>query len=298
MSLQKISMKEITSGNASAFLNEDIILFDNFLSVRDLPSEIVVTEGYFFCIIRHGSLTTKIEGKEYSLSEGDIFTCSPKNILQKGTVSEDIDAIAIFISPSYASNIADILNLDWTFRTFVSTHEILHCNEEEIGRISTLFSIVQQKINSSLPSAHRRKMVSAMMVAMALELSDNHFRTTQNHPVTVSYSATEMHMHNFLKMLSDDKVILRSVEEYAQRLNVTPKYFSAICKEYSGKTASALINEAVMKNARIMLHDHKLSIKEISESLGFTNQSHFGSFFRRNAGISPMAFRDSLKHKR
>lgn len=41
------------------------------------------------------------------------------------------------------------------------------------------------------------------------------------------------------------------------------------------------------------LIDNSKSIKQIAEMLGFANQSHFGTFFNRKAGMSPQQFRNS-----
>ena len=58
-----------------------------------------------------------------------------------------------------------------------------------------------------------------------------------------------------------------------------------------GKTASKIINEEIVTQAHLMLKDPDLSIKQISSILGFTNQSHFGSFIRKETGVSPQALR-------
>ena len=90
----------------------------------------------------------------------------------------------------------------------------------------------------------------------------------------------------------------RSVKFYADKLNITPKYFNSICKFVTGKTASQLINEELVNLARTMLSDPDLSVKEIAAALGFANQSHFGSFMRKETGSSPVALRnDYYKRK-
>jgi AraC-like DNA-binding protein len=40
-----------------------------------------------------------------------------------------------------------------------------------------------------------------------------------------------------------------------------------------------------------MMRDNSVSIKQIADTLNFTNQSHFGTFFRRHVGMSPQQFR-------
>jgi AraC-like DNA-binding protein len=44
--------------------------------------------------------------------------------------------------------------------------------------------------------------------------------------------------------------------------------------------------------AKSLLRSTTLSVQEISDRLGFQNQSHFGTFFKRHTDLSPKAFRE------
>lgn len=98
---------------------------------------------------------------------------------------------------------------------------------------------------------------------------------------------------NILALLEDPRQPFVRVKGYAELLHVTPKYFSWVCKRLSGKTANEIICEEVVRQAKLMLRDNSLSIKQIAERLNFANQSHFGTFFRRHTGVSPCRFRMS-----
>nr|MCR4958426.1 helix-turn-helix domain-containing protein [Prevotella sp.] len=50
-----------------------------------------------------------------------------------------------------------------------------------------------------------------------------------------------------------------------------------------------------MTTAKLLLRDNTKSIKQIAEMLGFANQSHFGTYFNRKAGMSPQMFRNGDK---
>ena len=49
-------------------------------------------------------------------------------------------------------------------------------------------------------------------------------------------------------------------------------------------------------DGRLLLKDTDLSVKEISNRLGFPNSSFFGQYFREQAGMTPMAYR--IEHKK
>lgn len=89
----------------------------------------------------------------------------------------------------------------------------------------------------------------------------------------------------------------RSVSYYANRLFVTSKYLSAVCKENSGETASDLITCYVMKDIVCLLKSPDKSIKEIANELNFATLSFFGKYVKRNLGLSPKEYREKLSQQ-
>lgn len=81
------------------------------------------------------------------------------------------------------------------------------------------------------------------------------------------------------------------IKWYAGELHLTPTYVANVVKQVTGRTAGDCINEILIRKAKSLLLTSTLSVQEISDRLGFQNQSHFGTFFRRSVGVSPKAFR-------
>ncbi|MDE6551485.1 MAG: helix-turn-helix domain-containing protein, partial [Muribaculaceae bacterium] len=65
--------------------------------------------------------------------------------------------------------------------------------------------------------------------------------------------------------------------------------------EASGRSPKEWINIRVMLEAKVLLRDPSRSIQEISEILGFPNQSFFGTFFKKMKGLSPSAYRNTIR---
>lgn len=56
---------------------------------------------------------------------------------------------------------------------------------------------------------------------------------------------------------------------------------------------AVVISEGNIRQAKSMLSSTSQTIQEIADRLGFQNQSHFGTFFRRYTGKNPSAYRRS-----
>lgn len=83
----------------------------------------------------------------------------------------------------------------------------------------------------------------------------------------------------------------RGVEFYADKLCLSPKYLSNLSKAVSGYTVQELVFKAIVREAISLLKNTQKSVLEISEELNFPNPSYFGTFFRKQTGMSPLQMR-------
>ncbi len=95
----------------------------------------------------------------------------------------------------------------------------------------------------------------------------------------------------FRKILNTKFVELKAPKEFAQELKINPNYLNAICKEIYNKTASEIIKERIILEAKRMLAHTGLSVSEISYRLGFNDNSYFGRYFKKAAGMPPERYR-------
>ena len=106
----------------------------------------------------------------------------------------------------------------------------------------------------------------------------------------------ELLFRKFIKLLSSYEATDRSVKGYAEKLCVTPKYLSTVCKSVSGKTALEWIHDFLADSITHKLKYTDVSIKEIADELGFPNISFFGKFVKSRFGVSPKEYRIRLQN--
>lgn len=86
----------------------------------------------------------------------------------------------------------------------------------------------------------------------------------------------------------------RGVEFYADKLCLSPKYLSAVSKSICGYTVQELVFKAIIRKSISLLKNTQLDIQEISNAFGFPNASYFGTFFKKQMGMSPQQYRKNL----
>lgn len=98
-------------------------------------------------------------------------------------------------------------------------------------------------------------------------------------------------LRQFQQLIDTHYRELRLPKEYAELLYVTPNHLNALCTELLGKTAGDLIRDRVMLEAKRLLTQADLTVTQIADALHFNDNAYFNRFFRKQAGITPDAFR-------
>lgn len=79
---------------------------------------------------------------------------------------------------------------------------------------------------------------------------------------------------------------------YADRLSITTRYLAQITKTVVSKSPKEIIDEYLLLQSKNMLQNTSLSIKEISDALGFSSPILFSRFIRQKEGATPKELRN------
>jgi AraC family transcriptional regulator, transcriptional activator of pobA len=85
---------------------------------------------------------------------------------------------------------------------------------------------------------------------------------------------------------------LRAVAEFAQALSIHPNHLNAVCKEVVGKTASELLQDSILLQAKSLIMNSEYSMKEIAYQLGYEEPNYFFRFFKKHIGLTPSEFKN------
>lgn len=131
---------------------------------------------------------------------------------------------------------------------------------------------------------------ATILFANDFEMFNHSVKLTEKQEAKELVSKQQVLFQQFIDLLNENSDHERSVKFYASTLGITPKYLSALSINYSGKNASAWIDEYVVSHAKRLLYERKYNIREVSIKLNFPSQSFFGRYFKRVSGLSPKSF--------
>ena len=85
-----------------------------------------------------------------------------------------------------------------------------------------------------------------------------------------------------------------SVSDYAGALSITPTHLNRVTRAATGDTASHLILNRMVREARRNLVYTNLPVSTIAYTLGFDDPAYFSRLFAGATGVSPRRFRDRI----
>jgi len=108
-------------------------------------------------------------------------------------------------------------------------------------------------------------------------------------------SAADSELFRRFELLLEQHHLERwSVSDYAGALSITPTHLNRITRAATGDTASHLVLNRMIREARRNLVYTNLPVSTIAYTLGFDDPAYFSRVYAAATGLSPRAFRAQL----
>jgi len=136
---------------------------------------------------------------------------------------------------------------------------------------------------------HHHKVASIKFLALLYQLKEftNAFKQWEDGFTTPQ----QILLQKFIQLVNNFYIEKRTIEDYAELLNVTPNHLSQSVKFASEKNALSFINERVLSEAKSLIQFTEYDIAEIAYQLNFSDPANFGKFFKKHTDLTPLEFR-------
>ena len=288
------------------YSDNDIVVVDSIQKFAEIKAAHVAMNAIGICT--QGKVQAQMNGKPVELHKNQAFVVPLNVTITDVMVSPDFNLKAMFLTNGILQNfLREKINM-WTNMVYVSRLNVITLEDDDLLFFTHFYDMLSLAIERGRDNPFHTDVIQSLLRAAVLGLCGgiqqiiesaphhsvgpvlNHSSESTSQSPVVS-SATTRHFQQFLDLLNTSDMKRRSVESYADELCISPKYLSAICKKHSGKTANEWIREHVLEDIRYNLKQTDLSIKEISQRLGFPSTSFFGKYVKEHFGMTPMQVR-------
>lgn len=286
-------MEKVTDNEKIVYKDDRMIIIDNSNVTDTLNTSPIKSEWFVALLCIEGESTIYINNEMYSIHKNDILLCHPQTIFEHKITNLDFKYCGFCLSPEYVKQISLISSNSWNAILFIENNPIIALDENESSLFLQYYNLIRSKFETE-SQHHLKQLIDMLLQAFIYEFHDSMEKRIKIDPP--QYNSADNLFTSFLEILVNSYPKQRSVSYYAEKLFVTPKYLSAICKEISGETASDIITRYVKKDIECLLKQPNKTIKEIANELEFSNLSFFGKYVKRIFGVSPKEYRENLKY--
>lgn len=239
-------------------------------------------------LILGGTAKVEYDTQLVNFRPNDMFVLMPNHTVNIIEVADDLDLMILIISNEkfermkieYPSGYNGNLHYHW--QAHIRLDERLSENIHALLRV--LYSVCWSQ------SKRKTTLYHYMIESLFILLQDH---CQENGITTYKPSPHEMIFSHFVDNVMKHYTESREVSFYANLFCLSPKHFSSIIKQQTGKSASEWISGYVIAQAKSLLYyHHHLSIQQVSQRMGFPDQASFARYFKANTGMSAREFRE------
>lgn len=241
-------------------------------------------------LVLEGSIDLSIDYVLFQASTNTVVTIMPTHITKVMKYSPNFKGRLMAVSrafleqsmmPNHSSSMIQYMK--------IRKNPTILLQESEIKTLDECMLRLRQTI---LQTSHhlQRLLIQNTLMGFFIEMG-NIFSERKEYNTPPSLTRKEELFESFLRILYMYCKEQHVVSFYAEQLYITPQYLSLILKELTGRSANKWIDEALMQEAKILLKAPQATVQQVADALHFSDQSTFGKFFKKHAGMSPMEYR-------
>lgn len=265
-------------------------IFDN-LDEKGIPTishrpEIYNTVYSYTTVVLRGTLHMRINGYNVDVKADESITITPCMNIE--ILESHCHYACILTLNHIISDIYDRCGVGQSVKVRAFTFYHLSFDKRVTEELLKYYLILKREFNRPdypMKEAAIRAFTSTLVMK---------YHNLRSHMTPVQHfdddSRQQQFFNRFLEFLSIYCKSERSVQFYADKLHITPKYLSNITNAFTRHSSSVVIDHYVIFNIQQTLYVNEFNIKKVSELYHFPSQSFFGRYFKRITGMSPNAY--------
>ena len=247
---------------------------------------------YFEIIfILKGNGVHRINGNAFPYAEGDVFLLGPEDF-HYFEINELTEFSFVRFNESIHKQLPDDKDHPWQpiINSLLSTAShsrgSIVTDKLEKQKLFQLLHVLEAE-SANDESQYFEVMRDSLMRSMLIILARNLFSQTHGRPVLKdSIEAMLIYIKQHIYQPE-----LLTIEHLAEHFHYAPAYISIFFKTHTGESLKQYIIKHKIKLIEARLLYSQLTLSEIADEFGYTDESHLCKQFRKYTGTTPISFR-------
>ena len=267
--------------------SDELVVMENFGS---LPKGELSLDGHGLIVIcTEGIAQFDYDGQQIRLHKDDLFLYMSHSVVTNFMSSSDFNCRQIWFSRGELWNINKYGEVSLSDLPYLKRHPIMHLTDDDVKLLDDYFQLLCRRMRDPSPVLYSN-IVRSLVSTMMLEILSMMRRQEPENTVTTGVYRQRL-ANEFMRLVEQSDGRIRKVDDFANQLNITPKYLSTLLKETMNRRPSEMIHFYTLKAIEQRLRYTDMTMQEIANDLNFANASFFGKYFKEHAGMTPLDFR-------
>lgn len=241
---------------------------------------------YLAILFTHGSGIHEVDFSAYTVKPGALFFLNPGQT-HHWELSTDTKGFIFFHTRAF-------YELQYTHSTlgqfpfYYSMHNspCINLDNPEISKITSLFESVYIENHS----ANVLKTQALTNLISLIYIQSTRIYASQNPAAVATENAYYNKFRKFETLVEQHFKTEKSPAAYASLMAMTPKHLNRITQAVTRKTATDVILDRILLEAKKEMTLQRGSFSQIAESLGYEDYAYFSRLFKTKTGETPSTF--------
>lgn len=259
---------------------------ENCIKIAPFRSNIRLTKAHrhhnYFEIIYllKGTGSHTIDAKEYTIKPSVVFTIRKEQVHFWDIKSQPVGFV-ILLKKEFLNQTSDVELKQLIAR--LSSSNIYYLDNHSIAHYFELLNAEFEKnnftnSNKAIIEGLLKAIIAKIILHQKIELQPKQLPKTNTFEMFINLLNQNHHQQN-------------NVKYYASLLHTSAQNLNRICRKEQNQSASEIISEYLISEAKRLLLYTDLHINEIANTLNFKDNSHFTKYFKKHTSFTPSEFR-------
>jgi AraC-like DNA-binding protein len=231
----------------------------------------------------------------YDFEDGGLMFAAPNQVISTDEETYEHTGYTLLIHPDFFLGHPMARKIrEYGFFSYAA-NEALHLSEKEKETIVAIFHIMEEELNSRIDDFSQHVVIAQieLLLSYAERFYKRQFITRKaasNDLLQKLEALLEAHFSNQNAISKG----IPTVQELADRLNMSASYLSDMLRSLTGQNAQQLIHHRLIEKAKEILSTSNSTVAEVAYLLGFEHPQSFSRLFKTKTNLTPLEFRKSF----
>lgn len=248
-----------------------------------------------------GEVIYQVHDRYHHMTAGDLFVMGSSGMHRmseypKGKIKA---AVLYFLPNLIRGNSTHGMDIEYLMPFLVQNEAFPHVIKGSSGIPAQVFDLMRRAAAELPASSNRGRLSVETYLKMMLVLLVNHYSEYKGmEDVYVRKERNLARLRPVFEHIDANYSSPITLQEVATRVHMSKSSFMRFFKQVTGESFITYLNQFRVSCAQTLLKSTDKSISEISQEVGFCDQSYFGLLFRKLTGHTPREYKNGTEVRR